>query len=204
MWFMACGAGWTFVIWGGLHGILIVINHLFRIAKNSLYLKVPNSLTINIICILLTFFSVTLLWVPVRVDNLHEMISFYELLFGLQGINLPSIGRDYVLMILPDYNDFGVFKNGHIENIKLSILSFVAIFFICFFMAKCYQMCSYTFFQHSKFNSNYNFLKLKWNNSNLGSIFCFYFSNKYIFYWARKSFLIFPILILCQIILINY
>ena len=107
----------------------------------------------------------TLLWVPFRVDNLHEMISFYELLFGVQGINLPSIGRDYVLMILPDYNDFGLFKNGHIENIKLSILSLVAIFFICFFMPNSYQMFSNTFFQHSKFNSNYNFLKLKWNNS---------------------------------------
>ncbi|MEZ5493484.1 MAG: MBOAT family O-acyltransferase [Pseudomonadales bacterium] len=24
------GAGWTFVVWGGLHGIFLVINHLFR------------------------------------------------------------------------------------------------------------------------------------------------------------------------------
>jgi alginate O-acetyltransferase complex protein AlgI len=24
------GAGWTFVVWGGLHGIFLVVNHLFR------------------------------------------------------------------------------------------------------------------------------------------------------------------------------
>src|SRR3546814_9514092 len=24
------GAGWTFVVWGGLHGLMLVVNHLWR------------------------------------------------------------------------------------------------------------------------------------------------------------------------------
>ena len=30
------GAGWTFVLWGALHGVYLVVNHLWREAKARL------------------------------------------------------------------------------------------------------------------------------------------------------------------------
>ena len=66
------GAGWQFLIWGGLHGLFLVINHFWRHIKPS-KLKDSESKIINFTSILLshllTLLCVTIAWVFFRAEN---------------------------------------------------------------------------------------------------------------------------------------
>lgn len=77
------GAGWTFVLWGGVHGILLVINHLWRRLEVSL----PR-----ILCWLLTFTSVVCCWVLFRADSPSDACAILVAMAGGNGIALPSGG----------------------------------------------------------------------------------------------------------------
>ncbi len=55
------GAGWTFVFWGALHGLLLVVNHQWR----RLGIVLPRP-----VCRGMTFFSVLVAWVFFRADSL--------------------------------------------------------------------------------------------------------------------------------------
>jgi D-alanyl-lipoteichoic acid acyltransferase DltB (MBOAT superfamily) len=71
------GANWTFVIWGALHGMYLVINHGWR------RLQVPCP---QVIGWLLTFSAVTLAWVWFRSDTIQTAASLTASLFGLNGL----------------------------------------------------------------------------------------------------------------------
>ncbi|TAE77327.1 MAG: MBOAT family protein [Verrucomicrobia bacterium] len=87
------GAGWTYVIWGGIHGALLCINHAwFGIRKKFSIPAVPKPLAI-----LMTFFVVVLAWVPFRAgafelgeggstrSALDATQSIFASMFGLNG-----------------------------------------------------------------------------------------------------------------------
>ncbi len=59
------GAGWTFVLWGGLHGAFIIVNHAWR----SIRPKRPKKIS-NIPARGLTFLAVIFAWVLFRADTL--------------------------------------------------------------------------------------------------------------------------------------
>lgn len=68
------GAGWTFIVWGALHGLYLVINHLWRQAGLSL----PK-----VISWPLTFLAVTVAWVFFRADSLTDACSMISvMLYG--------------------------------------------------------------------------------------------------------------------------
>ena len=71
------GAGWTFVFWGGLHGIMLMINHLWREA----HIKLPN-----IICWLLTFGGVMVCWVFFRAENFSDAYNVIATMANLGNI----------------------------------------------------------------------------------------------------------------------
>ena len=71
------GAGWTFIIWGGLHGIYLIINHAYR--------KYKFNLSDNLNW-LLTFISVVIAWVIFRADNVNDAILIIQGMFGFNGI----------------------------------------------------------------------------------------------------------------------
>jgi len=86
------GAGWTFVIWGGLHGVMLVINHLWRGLRSAG--KVEHSTVqphplYRGLAVLLTFLSVTAAWVVFRAESLDAALRLYAGLFGLNGIVFP-------------------------------------------------------------------------------------------------------------------
>ena len=70
------GADWAFMLWGGIHGALLVVNHyLLDVAGRSRRLSAPVATGF-------TFLLVTLAWVPFRANGL-DWISYYQaLLFG--------------------------------------------------------------------------------------------------------------------------
>ncbi|MGI9600385.1 MAG: MBOAT family O-acyltransferase [Acidimicrobiales bacterium] len=76
------GASWNFVIWGGLHGLYLVIHKYFRAGR------VDNNEPTrrDIPAIALTFVVVALTWVPFRAATLSDTIDVFEALGNLDGI----------------------------------------------------------------------------------------------------------------------
>ncbi|WP_231482987.1 MBOAT family O-acyltransferase [Anaerovibrio lipolyticus] len=72
------GAGWTFVIWGGIHGAALVINHQWRRLKYSL----PQ-----VINWLLTFICVVFLWVFFRAENVQDGWKFVTAMVNVSNID---------------------------------------------------------------------------------------------------------------------
>jgi len=87
------GAGWTFIIWGAYHGILLVINHL----SQSSGLKPPVWLGR-----IITFILVCYGWVFFRADNMAQVWHMTQGLVGLHGFHLTDtyfLWKDQVVMI---------------------------------------------------------------------------------------------------------
>jgi alginate O-acetyltransferase complex protein AlgI len=76
--FTLCGmwhdAGWNFILWGALQGLLLVADQIFMLK----FLKRAGRLP----AVLLTFFAVVMGWVLFRMGSLHDISAFYAKLFG--------------------------------------------------------------------------------------------------------------------------
>lgn len=65
------GAGWTFLLWGGLHGAYLLINHAWRYTKSQFStLEAVARLIPNWIMVGITFLFVALAWVLFRAPDL--------------------------------------------------------------------------------------------------------------------------------------
>ncbi len=88
------GAGWTFVLWGALHGAFLTVNHLWREMFAEKYLRwVPNWLG-TLSGGLLTFTAVVAAWVVFRSSDIAQAKVMLEAMFG---INSRPISLDAVL-----------------------------------------------------------------------------------------------------------
>jgi alginate O-acetyltransferase complex protein AlgI len=77
------GAGWNFVLWGGLHGIYLVINHAWRkLTENRL--RTP-SITCSMTGGLVTFLCVVVAWVPFRANGFGATATMLASLAGWHG-----------------------------------------------------------------------------------------------------------------------
>ena len=71
------GADWKFVLWGGIHGIALIVHKLFQ-----KYFSIPQNLFYDLVSWLLTFHLVAFLWVYFRANSFHEANLFIEHLFS--------------------------------------------------------------------------------------------------------------------------
>ena len=93
------GAGWTFVVWGGLHGIYLVINHQWR----QLNLKFHP-----ILSWLITFLAVIFSWVLFRATNFEDAVALLRTMVGINGMILPGKLEGILSWLMP----FGVKFEG--------------------------------------------------------------------------------------------
>jgi D-alanyl-lipoteichoic acid acyltransferase DltB (MBOAT superfamily) len=85
------GAGWTFVLWGGLHGLLLMVNHRLPVWHGGFLLRIGS--------ILMTFLLVAFLWILFRAETLagawHFFVSLWQypdLSRVLDEQNIPVLG----------------------------------------------------------------------------------------------------------------
>jgi alginate O-acetyltransferase complex protein AlgI len=83
------GANWTFVIWGGLHGVYLVINHVWRNFKQNMGVGDGGKLA-TFGSGTLTFLAVVIAWVLFRSDNMTSAIDMLKGMSGLNGISFAS------------------------------------------------------------------------------------------------------------------
>ena len=78
------GAGWTFILWGLMHGCLLVCNGICRD-----YIKIAIPKTVGMA---LTFFFVMMGWLLFRSTDLEMAQNWYAAIFGFHGIE-PDFAR---------------------------------------------------------------------------------------------------------------
>ncbi len=78
------GAGWSFVLWGALHGAYLVINHLFRALTERLGLRpvLASSRLFAAFGWALTFLAVVVAWVFFRAESLGGAQRVLLAMFG--------------------------------------------------------------------------------------------------------------------------
>ncbi len=85
------GAGWTFVIWGALHGLYLVINHAWHQVRKVLGHDLKHStLPGRFAGMTLTFLVVVIGWVFFRAENFDAALSMLKSMAGFNGVNLPG------------------------------------------------------------------------------------------------------------------
>lgn len=80
------GAGWSFVIWGGLHGLYLIINHAWRGMRIRLGHDLSQStLPGRLVSGFLTFIAVVFAWVFFRAENLQAGLAITQSMLGING-----------------------------------------------------------------------------------------------------------------------
>ncbi|HBI16476.1 MAG TPA: membrane-bound O-acyltransferase family protein [Desulfobulbaceae bacterium] len=76
------GSNWTFVIWGGLHGLYLCIQHGWQAIRG----KAPGTPRRGVVAVnrILTFVAVLVAWTFFRAPDIH---SAMDVLMGLAGLN---------------------------------------------------------------------------------------------------------------------
>jgi alginate O-acetyltransferase complex protein AlgI len=81
------GAGWNFLVWGGLHGVYLCINHLWRAWRGGKADASPTGPAAKGVCWAITFFAVVLGWVFFRARTAD---GAWQMLGGLFGFGAGS------------------------------------------------------------------------------------------------------------------
>jgi alginate O-acetyltransferase complex protein AlgI len=123
------GAGWTFVLWGALHGFYLLVNHAWRNIMGMSRAPAVPAWTGRVI----TFLCVTFAWVLFRSDSLGAARAIYSGLFGLNGIVVSpdlvaAFGHHEAFTVLGLHVAPGYFENARPWQIAaLSALGFAIV-----------------------------------------------------------------------------
>ncbi len=115
------GAGWTFIIWGGLHGLSLMINHQWRRLKINL----PQGINWA-----LTFLCVVICWVFFRANSIGDALAILTTMTDLHNIALPNKG--FIANHFGFLGSYGIqFNSWPISgSFVMQMLSLVALGFI--------------------------------------------------------------------------
>jgi alginate O-acetyltransferase complex protein AlgI len=82
------GAGWTFILWGGLHGAYLCINHLWK----HYGFRLPKIIAWGV-----TFLAVVFAWVLFRAENITSALALW------QAMLTPNLEPQMTLFMLGQY-----------------------------------------------------------------------------------------------------
>lgn len=89
------GASWTFVVWGGLHGLYLMIE---RLLKNRFSSYVPGPLALFGFA-MLTYTMINITWVFFRADSFGKAWLILSGMFGANGDAKPLLSTYYLLTV---------------------------------------------------------------------------------------------------------
>jgi D-alanyl-lipoteichoic acid acyltransferase DltB (MBOAT superfamily) len=102
------GAAWTYVVWGGLHGVYLMVNQLWRSmgrrhgrAGQAAPFSPRSSLRGRLVCGAATFLAVVVAWVIFRADSLASAGRILRGMAGMNGVALPEYLGTHLAAILP-------------------------------------------------------------------------------------------------------
>ena len=76
------GAGWLFLVWGALHGLMLCVNHFFRVITRETQLAaILALLPFRMLSTALTFYCLNFCWVVFRATTLEGAGRMYSAMF---------------------------------------------------------------------------------------------------------------------------
>jgi len=75
------GAGWTFVLWGAMHGAALAIHRIWRLLK----IDMPNIIAWSI-----TFLFINFSWVFFRAESYDRAMEIISAMLGSNGVQLSK------------------------------------------------------------------------------------------------------------------
>jgi alginate O-acetyltransferase complex protein AlgI len=142
------GAQWQFVVWGGLHGLMLMVNHGWRALSRKLSLPVGYGHWLGL-CI--TFFSIVTAWVLFRAPDLGVAKRILAAMYGMSGqLVWPSLQR-YVAtqfvelekltnMVLVTFRLTSPTTVQEWVSLQISGIFLVLVALVVFFMPNVYQI----------------------------------------------------------------
>lgn len=82
------GANWTFIIWGGLHGLYLIVERLWKNLDEDSLLRLTQKAfprLWNVLCWALVFHVVLLSWVFFRADHVHTAFAILAKMSHFRG-----------------------------------------------------------------------------------------------------------------------
>ncbi|WP_238381872.1 MBOAT family O-acyltransferase [Mucilaginibacter pedocola] len=162
------GASWTFLIWGVLHGLLLIIERISKPLRNMLASAIGlNKLPIftRIIKTLIVLVLVSIAWIFFRAETLHQAIFMIRNLFegnyiandGRNAISpwgadtfskFPILAALFILALEQFYREFG-WKTGSVAVRRNLYLRWSIYLFLLFtiFLFGAYQGVRFIYFQ---------------------------------------------------------
>jgi alginate O-acetyltransferase complex protein AlgI len=107
------GAGWTFLVWGALHGLAIIVHRL--------WLKYGLALN-NVVGWFITFNFVNITWIFFRANSFTDAFSLLKGMMGMRGVNIASIKTDLVF-----FQYYTVHSLLWLQNINGNVIMIVMI-----------------------------------------------------------------------------
>lgn len=109
------GAGWTFIIWGGLHGLYLVINHAWHGLRRALGQDFGQpSRCGNFLSRGITFLAVVFGWVFFRAESLEDALRIIKGMACLNGMALPTAWQPKLGKIASILMHLGVYFDGNV------------------------------------------------------------------------------------------
>ncbi len=134
------GAGWTFVLWGMLHGIALIINRAWQQFGFKMHTALAWFITFNF---------VNIGWVFFRAKEFEDAIKVLKGMAGLDSIVLPNALASKLAFLTP----YGIEFGGFISAIKADMYTFVWLIF-AFIMILAFKN-SIELSKHFKTNRKY-------------------------------------------------
>ena len=120
------GSNWTYVVFGGMHGLFLIINHLWR-------QLLPNTKKLSLIKTslnwLITFLCVNASFVMFRSENISIAGEIYKGMLGLNGLNLGEYysGNMVKEIVKGIWQVDNMPKETIIESFLLIFLGFIVV-----------------------------------------------------------------------------
>lgn len=109
------GAGWTFILWGVMHGVYLAVHRLWA---SRFHMPRPLGMA-------LTFVAVLFAWVMFRAASVPDAISIWKSMLGLNGLVLPP--ALYATLPSPFVIRYSSFINGLEIWVMLCVLAFTML-----------------------------------------------------------------------------
>jgi D-alanyl-lipoteichoic acid acyltransferase DltB (MBOAT superfamily) len=157
------GAGWTFVIWGLLHGLVSVVHQVYAnyIKKKEVKWAINKKKWLYIMDIVLCYVCVNLIQIFFRADGVQQAFKIYSLLFTYhEGIFQPYTWTFFAYIILIVATIIAYKKSINIGKTKiiayypiqdLSTIKGLTIFFVICGLAIIMGYFGETYFIYGQF-----------------------------------------------------
>lgn len=111
------GAGWSYVLWGGVHGALLVANHGWHAVRRAMGHDLERSTAPGrAVSVVLTFIVITFTMVIFRAETLGGSRRMISAMLGANGLVLPGSVGEALGGFAGSLASIGIFFGEHVPN----------------------------------------------------------------------------------------